>query len=173
MAKVEQSKEFRKWFKNIRKLVDRKTVSEAIKKSPAGKELINVIIAQAKAGLGPMQQQYANYSPEYAKRKGKAGQKGVPFWLRGVGNTGRAGGMLDPANFDYEIGASGALFLVWTPKVDPKTANYANVHQMGNATTPMRKWMHVRNVASAKAVTKLYTIVFKALTTKILSGGNL
>lgn len=172
MAKVENTPEFKKFFSNLEKMTKPDVVLKTMRGSTQGENLINVVIGQARAGLGPMQSQYAPYSKKYGQQKDKAGQKGMPYWLRGVGNTGRAGGMLDPNNFGYEMQGS-KLFLVWRPKVDSKTANYAAVHNDGNATTPMRKWMHVRSVPAARAVLDLFLLTYKKLATRIKAGEKL
>lgn len=118
-----------------------------------GKEIINLIIGHAASGLGPSDAAYPKYSPKYDKRKAKTG--GGRF-LRGIGNTGRSGGMLDPKNFTWETDPQGGLWLVWKA-ADARMAIYGAVHQEGlplgkNGPRKHRKWMHLDWEGARKAV---------------------
>ena len=179
MAKrVQDTVEFRRFFANVTKLADRRALGKRIEKSPAGRELINKVIGEAKAGRGPNGRRYADYSKAYRKLKARTG--GVKGrWLRGKDKTGRAGGMLDPKNFDYEVTSDGRLFLVWTPDPSvPEMAVYSRVHNDGtltagrnrDTTIPQRKWMHLDGPAQVKAVMAMFDALYKQLVADINAG---
>ena len=130
-----------------------------------GAGIIEAVIASAAAGVGPDNRPYPEYSPEYAKRKKKAG--GPIRFLRGIESPGRTGGMLDPARFHFEIGAGGRLWLVWT-SAGGKMDVYAEVHQLGlplgkNGPRKQRMWLQVATARSSTAVFKGYQMAIDDL----------
>lgn len=156
------NREFRRLARQVEAVVSREEIHKAIlggkttaryADSPHGKHIVDAVLQQVKSGVGPGGERYAKYSPEYAKRIKKSGL--TKFWLRGIGRTGRSGGMLDPNRFYFQIRQSGRLFLVWKAK-DSTMGIYAEVHQDGNKTTPARTWMHLDTKAGMKAVYRAY-----------------
>ena len=151
-------------FKRLERTIDRKAVAEHIR-DKHGDEIVNLVIGHAKAGLGLNDQAYPDYSEKYKKRIKKAG--GGKMWLRGIGKTGRSGGMLDPANFEWEIDASGGLWLVWKA-ADERMAIYGSVHNDGlplgrNGPRKPRPWMHVGWKGGQAAVAKMVEGVVQTL----------
>lgn len=181
------------FFDRLEKSIDKRRIAEYLR-DKHGKEIIRLVIAHAKMGLGPDDAPYPPYSPAYAARFGKAAERairynqgqyrdksgkvigrikdwhnrvgadgetntaGTKFPLRGIGRTGNAGGMLDPANFSWEIDADNVLWLVWTAS-DERMAIYGEVHQDGlplgrNGPRKQRKWMHLEWQAADEAVVK-------------------
>ena len=94
------------------------------------KEIVSTVISIAQTGRGPDGKEYPKYSEAYRKIKeqAKGGTKGR--WLRGVGNTGKKGGMLDADNFSLDIERGGGIWLVYDAP-DNKTDIRAHVHNDG------------------------------------------
>ena len=108
----------------------------------------------------------------------KAIGAGNKRWLRGVGNTGQSGGMLDAANFRFETEESGALWLVWDGPADQ--AVYARVHQ-GSGTgeggqdhtkgqIPPRPFLHFENSANIAALITAYRQTIEQMAAQVSAG---
>jgi len=118
------------------------------------------IIAVASMGVGPDGVAYPEYSPAYAKWKASKGPLSGR-WLRGVGNKGRTGGMLDVKRFKAEIRTRGTLWIAWTA-LGSRMAIYGHVHQDGLPLGPggprkQRRWMHLQSEESRNAALALYS----------------
>jgi len=166
MAKV-KLKGFKEFQRDLLKAVDSRTIHERLLKDQL-KELVNALIGAAEAGIGPGNSNYAAYSEAYKKRIAKHG--GQKRWLRGIGRSGRSGGMLDPKNFSGEVDNQGRAFLVWTAP-DSTAAIYGPVHQEGTDKMPQRKWHHFESTRSAAALLKAYRYTLDKLAA-IFSAGR-
>ena len=141
---------------------DMKVIHETVKKV-AEKELINAIIGSAKAGVGPGGRKYKPYSKVYAEVVKKAGT--TKLWLRGLGKSGRKGGMLDPDNFHIEIQSDGRAFIVWDGDQE-----YGPVHQEGEGKMPKRKFLHFENNRNFEALMKAYREALDRMTANFNAG---
>jgi len=131
------------------------------------KGVVNAVIGTAKAGIGPDNQPYKEYSESYKKQLGsRAGKK---LWLVG----GEKPVMLDRKRFNWEIRRkTGQLFLIWKGPV------YGPVHQgteYGGADhtkgkIPPRPWMHFDTDAARAAVNKMYRSTMEERTAQFNAG---
>lgn len=179
MAKADQrfQKDLQKYARGLESFLDADKVHKHATVRHA-KEVINAVIATAKAGIGPDNQPYAEYSDSYKKQLGLAGEGGKmrsrkrrraalkagkgrkaarragrKFWLVG----GAKPDMLDRKRFSWLIQAK-RLFLIWTGPI------YGPVHQGtkygGQSHTkghiPERPWHHFDTQAAGAAVNKMY-----------------
>ena len=149
------------WWATVKDVADKKAIHKHLA-AHYGDEIIETIIASAKAGVGPRNRQYRDYEPSYTKHLQREAAKGKPHphKLRSAGRTGRAGGMLDPERFKWKISPSGRLFLIWTA-AGQRMAIYGEVHQEGLALgkggpRKKRKWMHVDSAETDRAVVHAY-----------------
>ena len=148
-------------MRSLYKLLDPQTVNRALiggtSPSPPGGAghavgILEALIAATTGGIGPNNSGYAAYSDDYAAKKQSAGSM---RWLRGAKNSGRSGGMLDPARFRFSA-TDGSLWLVWTAE-NSRMGIYAEVHQDGiNPKVPQRKWMTFHRTNCANAILKAY-----------------
>jgi hypothetical protein len=157
-------------FARLSRVTDKRRIATFIV-SRKGPEIINLIIGHAKAGLGEEDAAYPPYSPKYDKRKAKAG--GGQF-LRGIGKTGRSGGMLDPKNFSFEVTADGVLYLVWTA-ADARMAIYGQVHNDGlplgkGGPSKKRPWMHLKWERARAAIDRMVRDVLVILADEFKNG---
>ena len=161
MAKRFQStKEYKKFVKDLYAVVDDRVVMTHLRDHHT-EPIVDAVIASAVSGIGPGNRKYPAYSPAYAKKKRQAGSM---RWLRGIGNDGRSGGMLDPKNFSIMVSARGNAALVWHGPQE----TYPRVHQEGlplgkNGPRKKRKWLHFDNPSNAAAVRLALGNTFKEL----------
>lgn len=154
---AEQVKGLREFERDLDEFLDQRTINKAFVEWH-GDTVIRIVISQARLGIGPGDTRYPAYSEKYAAKKRKRGGT-LGNWLRGMGHTGVAGGMLDPKNFSWRTTRNG-LWLVWTAP-DERTGIYAEVHNEGLPLGPggprkKREFMHFDTRASGRAVFEAY-----------------
>ena len=149
------------WYRRTDAVFDPKVIHKHLV-AHYGTEIIETIIASAKAGIGPKNRPFPDYAPSYKKRLAKLAEQGKahPNWLRSAGRPGRTTGMLAQDNFSFRVSPKGRLFIVWRA-ADHQMGIYAEVHQEGlkiGAHGPRRKrrWMHIESAASDRVVLDAY-----------------
>lgn len=163
MAKQVSTADIDKVIGQIGKLLDAREVFKELAEKH-GKNIANVITGSAKAGIGPMNAQFAGYSESYKKAIARAGEIGVKAWLVGLGRRskkgGMAGAMLDQSHFTIEppADARGQAHMVYQARDDVMV--YARVHQgsaLGGANDtrgniPPRPFLHFLSARNVQAL---------------------
>lgn len=155
---AEAVKGLSKWERDLHKALSPATIHQHFI-DKYGDDVIGRVIESANTGVGPQNQPYPAYSPEYKKLKER--KQGTAFgnWLRGISRTGTSGGMLDPNNFSWVI-ERGDLWLMWTAP-DTKAGIYAEVHNKGlpigrGGPVKRREFMHFETAMTNAAVRQAY-----------------
>lgn len=163
-------KGLREFERDLNALLSTKTIHKHLAEHH-GETVLDAVIGAAESGIGPGDKPYPAYSPEYDKLKAK---KGGGMWLRGIGRTGKRGGMLDRKHFKYEVEADGSAALVWTAP-DERMGIYAEVHQEGlplgrGGPKKKRKWLHFEGRTSATALDQAYQATLDELAAQFNAG---
>jgi len=158
------NRDFRRWQADLGRAVKPETFHKIVRDKHL-LEIVNAIIGSAKAGIGPDNERYPEYSKSYEKTKAK---KAIQLWLSQSGN------MLDRKRFNLVVRAnSGSATLTWEGPV------YGPVHQgkayggtgyAGNSKYPERPWFHVQNPTNRRAVITAYELAKGDIADKFNAG---
>lgn len=153
-----------KLTKDLRAVLSPKVIRTHMAKHK-GEHIINAMIGLATGGTGPNMQNYPAYSKKYAKLKQAAGHM---RWLRGMKNTGRSGGMLDPKRFALTV-IGNKLWMVWT-SAGGAMDTYADLHNKRGPKMPKRPWFHFESNATVAAIDEALKQTVDELAAKFNAG---